>query len=522
MGKSLFGKLAALAVVAGGMLVTGCRTQRSALQGREKSIVILYENDVHCGIDGYAKIAGIRDMIADTAWTATVNSGDYLQGGTAGAISKGQYIIDIMKHVGYDAVTLGNHEFDYKIPRMFKLLKGLHAPVTCVNLYRVSTGKRVYASYVMKKMGGKKVAFIGATTPTTLETESYAFYDDMGNSSYDLREKDVYQLVQEAVDEVRRKGADYVVMLTHLGEDPNAMNVDSHGMIASTRGIDVVLDGHTHSVIPTDKVKNLDGKWVPISQTGTQFANVGKLVIMPNGQITTSLLPLADIHYSNAAVLEATKKVKAQMEAVTGKLICKSDVPLRILDENGKQQVRMGETNAGDIVADAFRIMTGADIAMTNGGGIRTQLNAGQLTYGDIVSLLPYDNYLCTVEVTGEKILELLQANTSLLPYEDGQFPQVSGIKFTAVAKNHTVKDVEVLNAQTGKYEPLDRQKLYTLSTTDYCITGGGFHNVLRDAKIVKDAVMLYNDALVEFVTKNLGGHIGKEYAEPQGRIRVE
>lgn len=519
MKKYLFSFLAVLCCC---MFVTGCKSSAGLSHSKDKSIVILYDNDVHCDINGYAKIAGMRDAVSDTAWAAVVSSGDYLQGGTAGAISKGQYIIDVMKHVGYDAVTLGNHEFDYKMDRMFDLLGQLGVPVVNTNLFDLKTGERVFAPYIIKSFGKKKVAFVGATTPTTLKTESYAFFDAEGNSRYDLKPAEVYSLVQQAVDDARQKGADYVVMITHLGEDLNEMNVDSHGMIRSTNGIDVVLDGHTHSVIPTEYVKNKDGKPVLISQTGTQFANIGKLVIMPDGTMTSTLLPVESISFRNARVQQATDSINAQIAAQTGRLVCQSEVDLRILNDAGRQQVRMDETNAGDIVADAFRIMTGADVAMTNGGGIRSEVKKGNLTYGDIVSLLPYDNYLSMVEVTGEKIIEVLTANTSLLPLTDGQFPQVSGIKFTAVVDTHTVEDVQILNQQTGQYEPIDPKKIYTLSTTDYCISGGGFRNVLKDAKVLKDAVMLYNDALVEYIAKKLNGHIGQEYAQPQGRITIK
>lgn len=503
------------------LLHTGCMT--SNLQSkREKSIVVLYENDVHCAIDGYAKLAGMRQLIADTAWANVVSCGDYLQGGTAGAISKGQYIIDVMKHVGYDAVALGNHEFDYKIPRMLELLEQLHAPVTSVNVIDTRTGKKVFAPYILKKMGHKKIAYIGVVTPTTMESESYSFYDDSGKLIYDLVPTQVYSLVQQAANEARKKGADYVFVLSHLGEDANNMNVDSHGLAQSTTGIDVILDGHSHNTISSVTVTNKSGKPVIITQTGTQFAHLGKMVIMPNGTITTTLLPVADIPYRNVSVQRAIDEVKTESEQITGRKVCFSEVDLRILDENGRQLVRRAETNAGDLVTDAYRIMTGADVAMTNSGGIRSEQKKGDKTYGDIVSMLPYDNKLCVVEVTGAKILELLKENTSLLPIEDGQFPQVSGLKYTAEVKTHSIKDVLVLNKGTNTYEPLAPQKTYTLATIDYCISGGGFRNVLKDAKMVKDGIMLYSDALVEYITQKLNGRIGAEYAGPQGRITVQ
>lgn len=500
-----------------------CKSVSNATGKKAKSIVVLYENDVHCAIDGYAKLAGLRDAISDTAYVAVVSSGDFLQGGTAGAISDGKYITDIMKAVGYDAITLGNHEFDYKIPRMFSLLSYLGAPVTCVNLRNMADGQFPFAPYIMKNAGPYKIAFVGATTPTAVETEEYAFFDEDGKQLYQLCPDSTYILVQKAADRARAAGADYVVVLAHLGESKNDTNVDSHGMIQSTDNIDAVLDGHTHSVIPSDKVRNKDGKLVVISETGTKFANIGKLLIQPNGNKSTELIPMESVKQINATVKHVTDSIKALTAGQTSQQICVSDVKLHILDTEGKQEVRKAETNAGDLVADAYRAMTGADFAMTNGGGIRTELPAGTLTYGDIISLLPYNNFICTVGITGQQLLALLNACTQYVPDENGDFPQVSGIKFTINAgKPDGVTDVSILNKQTGEYEPLDLARTYVLATIDYCLTGGGFQGMLKNNKIIEHTTVNYSDCLIRFLTKNLNGHIGNEYAVPQGRITIK
>lgn len=505
-------------------LLISCHTVKSVAPQKDRSIVVLYDNDVHCGIQGYQKVAGLRDAIADTAFVSIVSSGDYIQGGTAGAISHGQYIMDVMKHVGYDAVTLGNHEFDYAVPHMKELLSQLNTPVVCVNLFDMQRN-RVYAPYTIKSFGKRKVAYIGVVTPSALYTEEYAFFDDKEKQIYELGEKDVYQLVQNAVDEVRKQGVDYVIVLSHLGETPNVLNADSHGLIENTSGIDVVLDGHTHSVTPTETVMNKDGKPVIISQTGTQFANVGKLVIMPDGKKSAQLVPVDEIPFENAEVKHATDSVLSLSHSITSRIVCQSDVDLRILDEDGNQEVRRSETNAGDIVTDAYRIMTGADIAVTNGGGIRTEVKAGQLTYGDVVALLPYDNYVVVVDITGQELVDMLAACTQFAPVENGDFPQVSGIKFTLNMSekdlSKKILDLMVLNKQTGNYEPIDLQKTYSLATIDYCVKGGGLQSKLKKNKVTRQAIMIYNECLIKYITDHLNSHIGKEYAEPQGRIKI-
>lgn len=507
------------------VLFTGCKTSKlpvNQVYEKQKSIVVIYDNDVHCGIDGYAKMAGYRDAVSDTAYSALVSSGDFLQGGTTGALSHGQYIADIMKHMNYDAITLGNHEFDYGVPVMLNLLNQVGAPVACVN-FRDMQNKRIYEPYVMKQMGNKKVAFIGAVTPTAMATEAYSFFDKDDNQLYDLAEKEVYQLVQEQVDAARSNGADYVVVITHLGEEKNYMNVDSHGLVEATNGIDIVLDGHSHSVIPQDIVYNKDGKPIIVTQTGTKLANIGKLVISPEGKFITELIPIEKVTQVNAEVQQATDSIKTLMDALVNRKICKLDYDLHILDENGKQAVRREETNAGDIVTDAYRALTGADFAITNGGGIRSEAKAGDLTYGDVIAFLPYDNYVSVVEISGAQLLDVLETCTSFIPVEDGDFPQVSGLKFTVHASRDTnrVTDLTILNKNTNEYEPVDLNRTYQLATIDYCITGGGLRSKLKKNNVVKPSIVIYNECLIQYVVENLNGHIGEEYAKPQGRITI-
>lgn len=508
------------------MMLTGCSTTRTiSTQWGIKSIVILYDNDVHCAIQSYQKLAGLRDAIADTAYVSVVSSGDFIQGGTVGAISHGQYVIDIMKQVGYDAVTLGNHEFDYGVPRMKELLCQLGSPITCVNFLDMKRNC-VYAPYVIKQFGEKRIAYIGAVTPTTLYTEEYAFFDEKGKQVYELAEKDTYQMVQSAVDEVRKQNVDYVVVLSHLGELPNNQNVDSHGLIQNTTGIDVVLDGHSHSVIPTEAVLNKDGKPVLITQTGTRFANIGKLVIMPDGKKSTQLIPIKDIANINEKVRQSTDSILALSKTKTSRIVCHSDVTLRILDDKGNQAVRYGETNAGDIVCDAFRTITGADIAITNGGGIRNEVKEGQVTNGDIIAMLPYDNYVMLIDITGQELTDVLAACIQYYPIENGDFPQVSGIKFTVDSSekdlSKRIVDLMILNKETKEYEPIDLQKTYSLATIDYCITGGGLQGKLKKNKVTRPAILIYSECLIKYITEHLNSHIGKEYAEPQGRISIK
>ena len=490
--------------------------------GADKSIVILSDNDVHCAIDGYTKLAGLHDAIAasDTAWVATVSCGDYLQGGNAGALSRGQYIVDVMKEVKFDAVTLGNHEFDYGMPRMQELMPEIGVPVVCANLYKFGTSVALFNSYTIKEYGNRRVAFVGVTTPESMIGESYSFYDNNGNQTYDLRTDDVCNLVQAAVNEARGKGADYVIILSHLGEEKPALGITSHELIAATRGIDAVLDGHSHSVIPNDKVANLDGKLIPVSQTGTQFANIGKLVISVDGTITTSLIPVADIPYERASVTAAIDKVHQGLDQVTARKIAHSDYELIMRDADGTRLIRRAETNLGDLLTDAVRYTLEAQIGLFNGGGFRNGIPAGDITYGDVANAQPFDDHLSKFEATGAQIQAMLERCTSNLPSEEGQFPQVSGLRYTVHQQSDTVTDVAVLDEASGNWIPLDPASRYTIASSDY-YARGGFYDTLKDCKQLFYSTNLVRDALADYLETVLGGTVPAIYAEPQGRITV-
>ena len=493
-----------------------------AVTQQQKSIVVLFDNDVHCAIDGYARVSGLRNAIAasDTAAVALVSCGDFLQGAQAGSLSKGQYVVDILREMNYDAIGLGNHEFDYGVPRMRELLDQLPSPVVCANFFESGSPIPFYTPYIIRQYGGRRIAFIGACTGETMRAEAYSFYDENGHQLYDMKPMEVSRIVQQAVDEVRRKGVDYVVLISHLGEEPVMNTVNSHELVARTRGIDVVLDGHSHSVIPHSEAPNLDGRMIPVAQTGTQLANIGKLLISPEGRITTELIPLKSIEYRNARVAAVTDSVKALMAKVTQRVICRSDFDLSIYEADGKtRRVRRNETNIGDLVADAFRSVMKTDIGLQNGGGVRTSIPKGEITYGRVVDVMPFDNTMISLEATGAQIVTMLET-CATKDDEDGSFPQVSGLKFTVrnSAAGRTVSDVLVLDAATGQYQPIDPDRRYSIATTDYAIKGA-FYDTLKSCRVLATTSLGYCDCVVQYLDTFRGGAIPARYAKSQGRV---
>lgn len=485
-----------------------------------KPIVILYENDVHCSIDGYAILAGLRNEIAaaDTAYVALTSSGDYLQGGNAGSLTRGEAIMRVIDLVGYDAMSLGNHEFDYYTPQLFALLEAHKPPVTCLNLYDME-GNAVLPPYFIRQYGPRKVAFVGVLTAETMADERYAFYNEAGDQLFDLRNDDLPVLTQAAVDAARKEGADYVILLAHLGEVEGAKYAGSHEIVAATSGIDAVLDGHTHSTIPCQYIQNKEGKPVPVSQTGTGLKIIGKMVIGTDGSISCELLPTQDITARDSTVAACIGQINAELDAIRNVVVGESEVDLLITDGKGERMVRKAETNTGDLLTDAMRSILDADIALTNGGGIRTDVKAGTLTYGDINNIFPFINHLCKIEATGDDILAVLDRCTRLAPEaENGDFPQCSGIRCTIHTGDRRLSDVMVQKAD-GKWVPLDPEATYTVATIAYCVRDGGFNLLFAECPVLKQTEILYCDAVVTYIKETLGGHIGKEYAKPQGRL---
>lgn len=432
------------------IIIVSCQKEPLEEPWKEReSIVILFETDVYCAIEDYPKMAGLRDAIADTAWTALVSSGDYLQGETPGPISRGQYIVDILNSMHYDALALGNHEFDYDVPRLRELMDGLNAPVVCCN-YTDLQGNHQVSPYTIHSYGNRKVAYVGVLTPETEKTgEPYAFRDEIGQPISTLNEHGYIAMVQQSVDAARSEGADYVVLLSHMGEDVWDNVWNSNDLIAATHGIDVVLDGHTHNVIDT-VINNSQGKRVPLVNTGTKFANIGKLWIGADGSIEVKLIPTTHVTQVSSKVYSVVQQVQQQVDVQTEQVVAHSDFPFIITDENGNRLVRKQETNASDLVADALRWFAGAQIGMIHGGGIRAGIEAGDITYNDIIYMAPFDNYILQIEATGAQILEVLRLCTASLPGEDGDFPQVSGLRYTVNVSDHSVTNVEV--PETARY----------------------------------------------------------------------
>ena len=502
-----------------------------------KPIVILYENDVHCAVEGYPLLVSMRkECQSSTDYVATVSCGDFASGGVVGAISKGEQIARIMNYVGYDAVVLGNHELDYGMPQMFNITDSLNAPVLCANLKNVQTNEFPYPAYHIVKYGDVDIAYIGFTTTTSGTVKS--LNDEQGNPLYSFMREEFYLNAQHFIDEARDKGADYVIALSHLGDSQKDIHPNSTGLIANTTGLDAVIDGHDHHVIEEQFINNKEGKPVLLTSSGTNFQNIGKLTIDTNGGIHSTLANTSSI-VPDSETEAFVNSVKEEVEGLGNFVIGRSEVDLTIYDENGKRIVRKQETNIGDFCTDAFRIFTGADIALVNGGGIRKDIKKGEIVFNDLYNVMPFGDMIAIGRLTGEQLLNVLEYAVSYLPAEAGVFMQVSGLRFKinpdtpspVVMDSETemfshikdgerrVSDVEILDKQSGEYVDVELSRTYTMATLDYLILELGGSGIFRGIEPDPTYWGADIEILRSYLENNLGGTIGSEYSEPQGRI---
>ena len=531
------------------------------------AIVIVHTNDVHCAVDdnlGYAKLVNYAKTMRSTYGAdnvTLVDAGDAVQGKAMGTLTNGEYLIDVMNECGYDFAIPGNHEFDYGMTQFNTLVARANAKYLSCNFTDLRTGNLMFDAYAMREydtaVGKRKVAYLGICTPESLTKSSPAHFQEDGIYRYGFCEDDsgtkLYDAVQSAVDQARADGADYVVALAHLGQDGVTPRWTSTSVAANTSGIDVVIDGHSHELYAQTPL-NKNGEPVLVTQTGTQLVGIGQVVIDPaNGTIaayasndtetvtastakgTASIVKAWDgIDADTAAFIAG---LQADLAKIIERVIGRSDVRLVALeDDDYTWAVRAHETNLGDFVADAYLALAWhggvmADIGFVNGGGIRANIEPGDVTYGNLIDVQPFNNQLAYVDTLGQNILDALEVGASKLPEPSGGLQHAAGLtytvrtdipssvqmpggKFGGVAGEYRVRNVLVNG------EPLDVNRRYKLESHTFLLVDGGdgLTMFMNDEAVLLD---LDNKALIEYIQYDLKGTIGGEYADPDGQGRI-
>ncbi|ATL89161.1 bifunctional metallophosphatase/5'-nucleotidase [Faecalibacterium prausnitzii] len=497
--------------------------------GDKADVTILYTNDVHTYIDNkspkptYAAIAALKKSIEDTGRDVLlVDAGDHIQGTAYGSMDDGATIIELMNEAGYDLATPGNHEFDYGMARAKAVLREADFPYVSCNWIDLRTGLNVLPSVKFFLVGGRKIAFVGVTTPETFtkSTPAYFMNDAQTKYIYDILGGEdgqkLYDAVQKAIDKAEFWGADTIIGLGHLGVDPSSSPWTSEEVIAHTHGFNAFIDGHSHTVMASKQVTDASGKAVTLTQTGSYFKNIGKMTVGADGTITTELIDTYE--GLDAAVAATASNWISAVDDMLGEEIAVGDTKFYINDPaTGKRRIRSGETNLGDFVADGIYTYFNeieelhCDIAIMNGGGIRTDVEAGPWSFKTCKTVSPFGNVACLMSVTGQQIQDALEFGARFAGAEgkeNGGFLQVAGARYTihtgtpntvqtneknvwtGSAATPRVSNVEIYDKTTGTYQPLDPNATYALAGMNYTLRnlGDGFA-MFDGATLIKDYV---------------------------------
>ena len=497
--------------------------------GDKADVTILYTNDVHTYIDNkspkptYAAIAALKKSIEDTGRDVLlVDAGDHIQGTAYGSMDDGATIIELMNEAGYDLATPGNHEFDYGMARAKAVIQEADFPYVSCNWVDLRTGFNVLPSVKFFFVGGRKIAFVGVTTPETFtkSTPAYFMNDAQTKYIYDILGGEdgqkLYDAVQKAIDKAEFWGADTIIGLGHLGVDPSSSPWTSEEVITHTHGFTAFIDGHSHTVMANKQVTDASGKAVTLTQTGSYFKNIGKMTVGADGTITTELIDTYE--GLDAAVAATASNWISAVDDMLGEKIAVGDTKFYINDPaTGKRRIRSGETNLGDFVADGIYTYFNeieelhCDVAIMNGGGIRTDVEAGPWSFKTCKTVSPFGNVACLMSVTGQQIQDALEFAARFAGAEgkeNGGFLQVAGARYTihpmipntvqtddknvwiGSATTPRVSNVEIYDKTTGTYQPLDPNATYALAGMNYTLRnlGDGFA-MFDGATLIKDYV---------------------------------
>ena len=514
---------AAAAMAVGAPAASACWT------GEKSEVTILYTNDVHTYIDKqapeltYAAIAALKQSYQNAGKKVLlVDAGDHVQGTAYGSMDQGASIIELMNAAGYDAATPGNHEFDYGMDRAKELMRDADFPYLSCNWVDLRTNLRVLPEIKVFVRGGVRIAFVGITTPETFTKSTPAYFMNKAQTKYIydiLGGEDgqkLYSAVQKAVDKAKCL-ADVVIGLGHLGVDPSSSPWTSEEVIAHTTGFDAFIDGHSHTVMENKQVADASGRLVTLTQTGSYFANVGEMTIAPDGTISTRLVSTYD--QEDVAVAAEQAAWVNTVDDMLGEKIAVADTKFYITDPaTGKRRIRSGETNLGDFVADGIYTYFNeveqlhCDIAIMNGGGIRSDEDAGYWTFKTCKQVSPFGNVACLMSVTGKQIQDALEFAARFAGEggkENGGFLQVAGATYEihtdipntvqtdeknvwigSATGTPRVQNVKIYDKASGSYLPLDPNKTYALAGMNYTLRnlGDGFA-MFDGAELIKDYV---------------------------------
>lgn len=546
----------------------------------DNDVAILFTNDVHCGVTeniGYSGLAAYKDSLQRTAGSVILaDVGDAIQGNFMGTLSKGGIIVELMNAVGYDVATLGNHEFDYGMPRLTELLDSSRAAYVAANLRYTGAGEnplKKLLPYKMVETTVGKVAFVGVVTPESYFSSTPTNFQENGKivfqfkESNDAKGREFYKSIQKTIDECKKMGADYVVLLTHMGVASVSAPYRSLDLIANLAGVNVVLDGHSHSVIPGDWAKDKKGKPVLLASTGTKLESIGQVVLAKDKKPCSKLV--SDYKGRSSRIDSLTLRINEKFQNLLKEKIAVSEVAMPVTGAAGVRLPRVREHPLGNLIADGIRTQFDVDVAFMNGGNVRADLPKGDVTYGDALAMMPFGSRICITEVSGQILLDALEFSyravaatdsgvktagprdssatptssvqpISLASQELGGFLQVSGLRLTVdtskepaleldslgafarVKGPRRVRDVQVLQ-KDGSYKAINPKATYRVASVEFILMNGGDgYTMFSKGKVVAKGLAIDADVFANYLKNSLHGVVPADLGETKGRINIQ
>lgn len=540
------------------LVLSSCKKEN--IEEKKNGISIICTSDVHADANNsknnntYSNILAFRDNRKDKGYyTSLVDCGDYIQGGQLGILSQGEYLIDIMNEMEYDVCTVGNHEFDYGIDRFSYLSKKFNGSMISCNLKYIGDHENKLdniGDYKILEYGDTKVGFIGVTTPEAITKSTPAYFMEDGEFAYSFGNEskdEFYSTVQTSIDTCKSDGADYVVLLAHLGYGEEYGDFSSLALLENISGIDAMFDGHSHKVKPTEFHEDKDGNAVPLACLGTKLSCFGEIIIDDLGLTLNSITSYPKTSNKMESYFDTLDSKTAEK---LNEVVATSDTKLSINDSNGVRLCRNSETTCGNFVADMCRYVYNTDIGFINGGGVRSDLPIGNITYGNLLDLAPYYNKMVVIEATGQQILDYLEfgackrksntyAQDGTSAGEFGGFVLPSGLKYSidtsiessaifdsngilqGFGDTRRVKDVYVL--KNNSYQPIDVDATYTIGGIAYPLLEKGDGNTAFDGCNVlvdSNAGILDIEGIIRYINEELNGNLST-YSTLEGRITI-
>ena len=524
-------------------------------------IVIIHTNDVHCGVNntiGYDGFVLYRNELKQKYKNIiTVDIGDSIQGGTLGAISEGTAIIELMNKVGYDISIIGNHEIDYGIPKLLELENNLTSGYICANFCYRKNKTSIFPPYKILEISNKKIAFIGIITPLTFsQTSLSTIKDENGEQIYDLLSgnngQELYDTIQNYINEVKGKEVDYVILLSHIGMR-GTEEYTTELLASKIEGIDAILDGHTHLIYNTT-IKDKNGKDISVSQVGSKLEAIGVLILKGDGTISTEIIeevPKPNFEIGEKKIIRSDKEIWVDSEMnefindifeeykeILNQKIGYSDFDLIIKPDDSSDDLfycGYKECTLGNLVSDSVKDAVKADISILNAGALSNNLKKGNITKGNIIDILPWFNSIVIKELPGQVILDALEFGVSKLPKSSTGFPQVSGISFDVNININSPVEIDSNGMFTGfinnrkrrvsnvkiNGEDINTNKIYSTSLINFMALGGDGYTMFIDYDIIYEALVTDTDYLAYYISKVFKGVIPENYKTEEGRINI-